>query len=289
MSATYVTAGHLDDFALLRFVAADLSEFENGAARRHLRTCDSCRSALQEIEVLDAGLRQVTDQLRKEHASREMAFPGGDPFRRRPRPRPAGASGAAGRDPALIDVCRDAAQDATPRRDALLAAALESDHALRDSLHALRLTELTDRYALGYGLDAALGRMVEAPARWLALGDAATARVRRERRLDSDPRVERAVPLAHLGGAARLLSGAACNWTGDLERGGRELAAAWRAFTAGDLSSMRLAQVDVVESRRRTFLERADEGIAIADRAQETFAALDLTEKMARARGAQAL
>lgn len=290
MPGAAVTPQHIDDFTLLRLVTRDLDDLETAAARRHLRDCAACRSGLQGIEVLDEALRRVRECL-SAGASDAGRLPVGDPFRIRPagsagRTRVAGGSGGA-----LVAEALAATRLAPPLKEGLLRAAAADPRALREALDALPLAELPPRYALGYALDEAIARMVESPGRWLALGVASVERVERQRRSPTPgaPGVEPAYPLLDLAALGHLVAGTARNWTGDLERGADSLARAFRAFARGSRSEGRLAQVELVESQRRTFADRPEEGLVLAGRAAASFLALDHVENLARARGAQAL
>lgn len=290
MPGAAMTPQHLDEFTLLRLVTSDLDDLESAATRRHLRECAVCREGLEGIEALDKALRRVRECLSTPDRDAGR-LPVGDPFRFRPagsagRRRPAAAPGAD-----LASLALAATRLAAPLKEELLGASAGMRPALLASLDSLRLDELPPRYALGYALDEAIGRMVEAPARWLALGEASVARVERQRRSGARPAaaVEAAYPLLDLAGLGNLVAGTARNWTGDLARGAVDLARAFRAFAAGSRSEARLAQAELAESQRRSFADRPEEGLVLARRATASFDALDQVENLARARGAQAL
>lgn len=285
-----MTPSHLDDFTLLRFVAKDLDDIEGATVRRHLRACTSCREGLKGIEALDDALRRAKSCLDSESGAL-AGLPPGDPFRFRPAG-PVRARRAGGEDgPASVAAALAATRLAPALKERLLLSAGEGDGALRTELDRLLLGELAHRYALGYALDEAIARMVEAPARWLSLGDASADRVEREGkdRTRAVRLVERGYPLVDLLGLCRLVAGVARNWTGDLVRGGRDLSRAWRSFGHGSASESRLAQVELAESQRRTFLGRPAEGLVLAERSARSFEALGRAEQLARARGSRAL
>ena len=95
--------------------------------------------------------------------------------------------------------------------------------------------------------------------------------------------------LDDLLGLSLLVEGTACNWTGDLVRGGRALRRSYGAFARGGSSDYRFASVELSESQRRAFLDRAEEALHLAERARLTFEALGLDDERARAAGAHAL
>lgn len=283
-------SGHLDDFTLLRFVARDLDDIEGAVVRRHLRACPRCREGLKGIELLDEALRRVRDCLGAEGGVLAGLRPG-DPFRHRPTGAPPARGPAAGRGPETVGAALGASRLAAPLKERVLLSAAEGPDALRAELDRLLLGQLVHRFALGYALDEAIARMVEAPPRWLVLGDESAGRVERERktRLPAEGTVERGYPLSDLLGLGRLVAGTARNWTGELAQGGRDLARAYRAFGRGSASESRLAEVELAESQRRAFLDRPAEGLLLAERCARSFEALGRTEQLARARGSRAL
>lgn len=273
---------HLDDCTLLRHVARDLSEFEEKTARRHLRSCGVCQRNLEKIEDLDHLLREAGPELFAETDSEDL--PSGDPFRHRPSRRPLTrpAAGAGGR--ARVIQCLAAAKEAARRKDGLLSFRDAGEKALKDGFDALELSEPTDRYTVGYALEEAGSRMVEGPARWLRFAEAAKTRLAAEPKSRRSASVaDWAYPLADLAGRAHLLAGIARNWTGEFERGGRDLLLAYRAFARGTASEVDLARVELAEATRRSFVERAPEGLVLAWRAARTFADFGIADEEARA------
>lgn len=273
---------HLDDCTLFRHVCRDLSEFEEKAARRHLRSCGACRRNLEKIEELDHLLREAGPELFAETDSEDL--PSGDPFRLRPASRPltGRAAGTGGR--ARATQCLAAAKEAARRKDRLLSFRDAGEKVLRGGFDELRLSEPTDRYTIGYALEEAVSRMVEGPARWLRFAEASRTRLAAEPKSRRSTSVaDSAYPLADLVGRAHLLSGIARNWTGEFERGGRDLLLAYRAFSRGTASEVDLARVELAEATRRSFVERAPEGLVLASRAARTFAEFGIADEEARA------
>ncbi len=282
------TVNHLDDFTLLRHVAKDLSDFEERATRRHLRSCGVCQRNLGKIEELDYVFREAGPGLFSEPESEEL--PSGDPFRRRPAPRSLTRPGAGAKGPAMAAECIAAAKEAAQRKDSLLSCRDAGGEALRGAFDQLRLSELADRFAVGYALEEAVSRMVEAPGRWLRFAETALARLAEESKSRRSPSMaDAAYPLADLVGRAHLLAGIARNWTGEFERGGHNLLLAYRAFAKGAGSGVDLARVELAEATRRSFVERADEGLILATRAARTFSDFGITDEEARAQAVKGL
>ena len=277
---------HPDDLTLLLHVRGDLDEVARVRIRRHAGACVECREALEELSSIDTGLRDITPTFRCAD-DEDLVFSPRDPFRARP-PRPAGpAKRAAMKPERTLEVSRSAEVLAPP----LVQAAVHGVVALRPALQGLQLSRTEDRLGLIYALDEALERMVERPACWLVFGETAATRARLERRngraLSSE--TETLCPLEEVEGAASLVAGSACNWTGDLSRGGRALARAFRAFGHGLGLEPRLAQVEMAEAQRRSFVGRPAEGLRLADRAAGTFLEFGLDAFSARAWTARAL
>lgn len=282
-----MTASHPDDFTLLVLLEGELSEMDAARLKRHLSTCPACASAYREIEKLDRTLKTTLPTL--EEALAEPELPEGDPFRCRPDCTRLGRRPPLAGDEALHEVFA-ATRDAAEVKSRLLSAAAAPEEDLREALSALDLLALRDRYGLGYALDDALYNMVEGPARWARFGRASTDTVlaaRADGRALDAP-AERAYPLDDLLGLSLLVQGTACNWTGEFLRGGRDLRRAYGAFARGSVSERRLASVELVEAQRRTFLDRAEEALHLADRAKLTFQALGMEDEAAKAAGAHA-
>ena len=66
-------------------------------------------------------------------------------------------------------------------------------------------------------------------------------------------------------------------------RGGRDLLLAYRAFARGTASEVELARVELAEATRRSFVERAPEGLILASRAAQTFSDFGIADEEARA------
>ncbi len=278
---------HLDDTTLLRHVAGDLSDVEEKGAQHHLRSCGACRTNLGKIEELHQLLRESGPELLGERGTKGL--PPGDPFHRRPEPRPPKRGGTA-QGPAVAAECAAAARSAARRKEALLAGRDADDKGLRDAFGKLRLSQLADRYALGYALEEAVARIGEGPVRWLRFAEAAIRRLAGEpRRIPPVALADYACPLAHLDGRAHLLAGLAQSWTGEFGKAGRNLLIAYRAFTKGAVSDVELARVELAEATRRSFLDRVREGLILASRAERTFADFGLRDDEARAHAVKGL
>ncbi|MGE5344792.1 MAG: hypothetical protein ACM3JH_02465 [Acidithiobacillales bacterium] len=279
---------HLDDATLLRHVAGDLSDFEEKAAQRHLRSCGDCRRNLGKIEELHQLLREGGPALLGEKDPKGL--PPGDPFHQRPEPRPLRRAGGKAQGSTLATECVAAAKSAAGRKESLLACRDADEEALRKSLEKLRLSELADRYALGYALEEAVVRIVEGPGHWLRFAEAAILRLSKEpRRIPPAGRADYAYPLAHLVGRAHLLAGVARNLTGEFETGGRNLLTAYRAFTKGVVTDIELARVELAEATRRSFIDRAREGLILASRAERTFSDFGMRDEEARSHAVKGL
>jgi len=277
---------HPDDITLLLHVREELDDVARARVRTHVACCVSCREAIAALRGIDEGLRAIAPQIARDHAS-ELPFSPRDPFRERPCPAPRPGR----RDPALLPRALAVSLAAEEIGSRLLEAAGEEADTIPGRLRTLRLTGPEERLALAYALDEALERMVERPVRWLSFGRAAGARIREEILSGECTAVEAEslCPLLEVDGVASLVVGSACNWTGAFSKGGRALAHAYRAFAGGLGLSPRFAQVELVESQRRTFLGRPGEGLRLVDRAEETFQEYGLEAHAARARGARAL
>ncbi len=278
---------HLNDTTLLRHLAGDLNDLEEKAAQQHLRSCVDCRKNLGKLEELHQLLREGGPELLGEKVPKGL--PPEDPFFRRPEPRPV-RQGKEARGHALAAECAAAARSAARRKEALLARRDADDEVLRKAFETLRLSELADRYVLGYALEEAVARIGEGPATWLRFAEAAILRLSGEpSHLPPAALADYACPLAHLVGRAHLLAGVARNATGDFGKSGRNLLAAYRAFTRGTVTDVELARVELAEATRRSFLDRAREGLILASRAERTFSDFGLRDDEARAHAVKGL
>ncbi|HTO75182.1 MAG TPA: tetratricopeptide repeat protein [Thermoanaerobaculia bacterium] len=282
-----LSARHLDDFTLLRYVAGELTAAEQGRASRHLSGCSRCTRIEIEIRRLDGELRALDASV--ETASEIIeSLPPGDAFRSRPprverRPRPGGAA-------ALAAAAIPASEEALPLSEEILAA---SHHppSLAEWLDNLALGQPAPRYALLYALQQSGRGIAEGPLRCLRFAEEALTRLRREPfATDSEKSdAERMVPRLVLRGHAHLLAGQACLWTREFERARSHLELAYRSLARGGAEEMTLAMVEVVESQRRSFLGRGREALVLASRARATFEAWSLEDEAARARVAAGL
>lgn len=286
---------HLNEFTLLRYAADDLDDIERMTAKRHIAVCPPCQTDLADMVRLDDALRELGPKL-LESVPKE-ALPDSDPFARRPEvvPRPkASELGYTGSE--FTSRCYAATQEADPVTDRALSAARQSETTLRELLGGLDLTELRDRYGLGYALDAVVRHhMTEGPPRWLAFVAVTLERLDLERTLQGeDPRsslspAEYAYPLVELRARCHLLAGYARNWTGDFAQGGEDLLLAYRLYAQGVAAEQSFALVEHHESQRRSFLDRPAEALVLAQRSRMTFEMLGLAEDAARAQFAEGL
>jgi tetratricopeptide (TPR) repeat protein len=80
------------------------------------------------------------------------------------------------------------------------------------------------------------------------------------------------------------LAGMALLQAGDFPRAGPHLQKAYRLLVMTSRSDFDLASVEFVESQRRTFMSRAQEGLALARRTHSTYDSLGLASNAARAK-----
>jgi tetratricopeptide (TPR) repeat protein len=88
--------------------------------------------------------------------------------------------------------------------------------------------------------------------------------------------------LSLLGWSHRL-AGMAYLWTGDLGKAGIHIRKAYKLIAQAGGDSLSLAFVEVVESQRRTFLNKPREGLALAMRARRTYESFGLENEVALA------
>ena len=152
-----MTAGHVDDFMLLRWVAADLEIGETGPLQEHVDRCGRCEAALEQVRRLDEELRRLTTG----PSSREEAvLPPGDPFRSRPSPP---SRGQKRLDPAAAaEATRAAFAGSEQIREDILRARGDA-RTLETSLAALDLSDPASRFGLLYALQEAGRRIAEGP------------------------------------------------------------------------------------------------------------------------------
>jgi len=286
MSAS-VTAAHLAEFALLRFVANDLDDLERRRAERHLADCSSCREELERTRLLDASLRDVFRDAGKDEFGQESRLPAGDPYAQRPELRAQASGRNAGGPPgadllaSAFSFSRAGAEDA-PR---LLEAAASGEEAIARELESLDLDAARDRYCIQTALQKAGEGMSKDPENGLRLANRVLSRLEPPAENDSIEAsiAERLVPLRLLAAGAQLLAGQACNWTGELDRGGWHLLAAWNLYGSAGATEFELALVELQESQRRSFASLPGEAIVLARRAAETFEEFGQEEWKARA------
>ena len=280
-----VTSPHLDEFTLLAFAAGQVDDLQKRRSERHLDGCPECRDALAASRALDVQLRGLFGDMEADGLG-EQGLQVGDPFYDRPEiqlPPGFGQPGLSGAP--LVELAFAAAREGSERAGALVEAAGESETTLKAALAALQLDVPRDRYTVLSALQVSGVRIGESPERALALASSALARL--------DPPVgpasqdarlaERLVPLKLLAANAHLLAGQACNWTGEYDRGGWHLLAAWNLFPAVGATEFELALVEMQESQRRGFSSLPAEALALARRAARTFDEFGQDEWKARA------
>jgi tetratricopeptide (TPR) repeat protein len=279
---------HLDDFALLCYVAGDLDEAQRSAVQIHLSGCQGCRATLTEIERLDKELTLLAKDAGAHQYWYPEELPAKDPFRRPPaawRKRPAQTSLTMVERVAGASV---AAENAAPASDAMLEAVKDPRRTLTEILSRSSLATLTDRFALLYALQEAGQQIAETPLRFRAFAEEVISvlggSVRRQAGPDSSE-AERVVPSLLLRAQAHQLAGQARLWTGEFEDAGLHFRSAYRAFgLAGDETGT--ARVEQLEAQRRFFIGHGEEALVLARRAAATFAMLNLEDELARCRGA---
>jgi anti-sigma factor RsiW len=79
------TPAHVDEYALLRYVANDLHDLDARRVEIHVRACAACAQILAEIRWLDGKLLEHGPTAFEDEALDE-ALPPSDPFRERPLP-----------------------------------------------------------------------------------------------------------------------------------------------------------------------------------------------------------
>ena len=280
-----VKSSHLDDFALLCYVANDLDEAARLEATGHIDRCPSCRQTLREVEKLD---RELADLAKDPSTRRDFELeplPAGDPFRRRPEspehPRRRGSDAAGFTTRALA-----ASEEATAVSTRILEAVRATER-LSETVSQLSLSDPAHRFALLYALQGAGREIAEHTARCLALAEALIGRVSGKPREDLEAEVM--VPLDLLLGQAHLLAGQVCLWTSELERAQTHAVTAYRSLGRGNAGELSLAIVEALESQRRSFTGRPAEALTLARRAMLTFEALEVEDHLARARVVEGL
>jgi len=280
-----LTTPHLDDFTLLRYVAADLDEAEQAFALHHLSDCEICQRTVGELEGLDQELRTLAanSEMRTDFELEDL--PEGDPFRRRPpiaaRPR------RRAEDPADLAARAVAASEEGAELSAVI---LESAKTSVDELDAVfgrvDLSDPAHRFALAYALQKAGTQIAECPSRFLRFAERTLALLTAETRTTSGE--DLLVETTALLGQAQQLAGQACLWTGNLEKAGSCFHIAYRFF--GQLGDeLGLAKIEQLESQRRFFIGNGDQALILARRATVTAQLLGVDDEIGRGQVAEGM
>ncbi len=267
-------AAHVDEYALLCYIAGELHDLDARRVEIHVRTCATCAETLAGMRWLDAALTEHREVAFERNAFAD-ALPADDALHERPLPADRTSRPVAFGGPAFLDLVLSAGREARAASPGLLDVPPD---ALASRLQSLKLETLQDRYVLGYALDDALHRMIDRPAAFRRFAEKALRRLAVEpaRPLSSTPPdaltpADVAYPLDELTGRAHLVAGSACLWSNELEEGGRHLLAAWRSFEAGCATALSFAFAERYASQRRSFADRPHEARSLAVRARRTF------------------
>lgn len=267
---------HPDELQLLRYTVGETTPFETARVKRHLEGCSTCREELERTRELHHTLSEHPEVLT------DAELPEADAFHARP-PAPARLVRLLPmKGDALAAAVLEERRAARPLAESLLAAVLADRDALEALLDRARWEELRARFALGSTLDAASDHLAREPRRWLDFGDLSLRKLPRSGAGDASL-AEHAYPVGDLRGRAHVVAGWALNWTGEFDRAGERLRAAWEEFARGSGSQQDYALVELHESQRRSFLERSREALVLARRARGTFHHLKLELLAAKA------
>jgi tetratricopeptide (TPR) repeat protein len=268
-------SGHLDDFALLRYTAGDLTEGERSAALAHLADCGACADVLEEVRNLDAELRTLA-AAGEFDLDESSTFAISDPFRRRPRRgRPRRSVPGV---PDLVSLATSASEAAAPLQRRIIDTVAIPQH-LEELVSSLPLSEPEHRFALLYALQEAGRGIAEDPT---SASEFARIALEEITRSETPPAVgEWMVPTIALKAQALILAAQACIWTKDFTHARSHLAAAYRAFARlGDETG--LSVVELNESQRRALAGEGHAALVLARRARTTFAARGMEDQAAR-------
>lgn len=277
---------HLDDFTLLRYTASDLDDIERRSAEQHLETCAACSDSLRQIEQLHEELERCARE-----GSLRRDLPPEDPFHARPEAANHRLSASRPDAEELAARAFAASEQAGAESVRVLQAARSSTGELAAVLSGLSFSDAADRYALLYALQEAGGQIAESPVRALAFAEEALNRLRRDPSPSdsASAEVEAVLPLLTLFAQAHFLAGQASIWIGEFERAGTHIQIAYRGFAGSTGDEVNLALVEHLESQRRSFSGRAEEGLVLARRAAASFESLGLEDSLARAQVSQGI
>jgi tetratricopeptide (TPR) repeat protein len=272
---------HLEDFAILRFVANDLSPEERRAVGGHIVACSECGTTRVEIERLDAELRELAANGAMNDWS-AFGLDRNDPFYQRPQAPRATPAGLYRPSLGLSAIAASAkAQVLAP---AILEAARDPQ-TLTSFLSTLDLELGEHRFAVLYALDEAGRNSAEDPLRAIVFARSVLAWVRVAALSSADQvygEAEGMVPRLALRAQAHLLLAISCLWTNRYLRARAHLIVAYRGFAEGGGDETRLAFVELAEAQRRALSHEPLTAIALARRARETFADRGVEDYAAR-------
>ena len=288
-----LSPAHLDEATLLRLVLADLDATEHAAAERHLRRCAACRREMSRTERLDAVIRETAANAARP-ADAPGVLPSDDPFRRRPHASHRLAKEAGLDVHALAEAAAEASIASAPRTSALLKAVKGDKATLDAALASIRFDSLADRLALSGALSEAFDRVEDDPAAYRRFAEAALERISKEPAVEGlsemRPKPEEyAAPLARLAAEAQLLAAACELLHAEFDAARERLEAAWRSLDGGRDALPLVARMETIASILRTISGRPMEGLALAERAAETFAVTGHPVDAARAEFAKGL
>lgn len=229
------------------------------------------RDLLRQLELF-----QARGRLFAHTQAGEEVLPSDDTFRRRPRTRQV----ISAFDRIAASQESDSETDATARH--ITKAVFTSLDAFARHLSTLDLEDPKTRAALLLAVRRVGFGIAQDPARALGFARRIIERIvslgRRE--WGGGDSEDEDWKLTLLGWSHRL-AGAAYLWTGDLDKAGIHIRNAYKLIAEAGGDSRSLAFVEVVESQRRTFLNKPREGLALAIRARRTYEAFGLKTEVA--------
>lgn len=271
---------HLEDFAILRYVADDLAPSERRAAADHFVACFECGATRAEIERLDIALSELARDGAMDDSS-GFGLDRNDPFYQRPQAPRATTAGAY--KPSLALSAIAASTKGQALAPAILKAAREPQ-TITSLLSQLDLGLGEHRFAMLYALHDAGRNSAEDPFRAIAFARSVLAWVRQPSAMAERPNAEAdaMVPRLALRAQAHLLLAISCLWTNRYSRARAHLTVAYRGFAEGGGDETKLAFVELAEAQRRALSHEPLSAVALARRARETFADRGLDDYAAR-------
>ena len=172
---------------------------------------------------------------------------------------------------------------------------MKGDKATLDAaLTSVRFDSLADRLALSGALSEAFDSVEDNPAAYRHFAEAALDRISKEPAVEGlsemRPKPEEyAVPLARLAAEAQLLAAACELLHAEFDAARARLDGAWRSLDGGRDALPLVARMETIASILRTVSGRPAEGLALVERAAETFAVTGHPVDAARAEFAKGL